>query len=149
MTQPVKTATIRRAVNACDLAQVEALMADIFDANDHLPLADRLWWLARLDGKPVAFAGLRIVDAGQTGFLSLCGVLKRHRGHGIQRRLIVVRERYAASVGCTAIATYTMNRNTASSNSLIRCGYRLYDPAWEWAGPDAMYFLKSLKRKVA
>jgi L-amino acid N-acyltransferase YncA len=66
------------------------------------------------------------------------------RGHGLQRRLIKVREQQAKRNGWRACITYTAPDNFASANSLIKAGYRLYGPSEVWAMPGALYWRKWL-----
>ena len=58
------------------------------------------WWLAFYEAKPVAFAGVipstRVRDAG---YFSRVGVLKKHCGHGLQRRLMRAMELRARGNG--------------------------------------------------
>lgn len=102
-------------------------------------------WLA-LDGeRVVGFGVLRPVrsDPGY-GYLARAGVIPEYRGQGLQRRLIRARERGARKMGMTTLVTDTSRANLASSNSLIREGYKLYNPARKWAFSDGNYWLKRL-----
>lgn len=104
------------------------------------------WWVAYEGDHPAGFAGLyeSSSDVG-TGYLCRAGVLPAFRGRGLQRKLIATRERKAKSLGLTALCTDTIPGNPASSNNLIACGFRMYTPAYDWAGPDACYWRKTLK----
>lgn len=103
------------------------------------------WWLAYSASKePVAFAG--IVPAfsfDNGGYLVRSGVLPSHRGHGLQKRLLKVREQKAKRNGWNIVVTDT-TYNLASSNSLISCGYRLFKPARPWAFPESLYWRKAV-----
>jgi GNAT superfamily N-acetyltransferase len=94
---------------------------------------DSEWWVVRDSfGEPVAFAGLYTpawllgVENVPDGVLVRSGVLKDHRGAGLQRRLIRARLAYARSVGCPLATTYTSTQNVASMRALISCGFRPY-----------------------
>lgn len=56
------------------------------------------------------------------------GVLPEARGHGLQRRLLRARERYAKSNGYKGCLTYTANWNTPSLLNILQSGYTIYDP---------------------
>lgn len=98
------------------------------------------WWLA-FDGKePVAFAGLSPSSQWHaTGYLCRAGVLESHRGKGLQKRLIQVRAAHARRLGWQWLVTDT-RRNPASANSLIACGFRMYEPSNPWSFRDAVYW---------
>jgi len=103
------------------------------------------WWWIVYDGiKPVAFAGLTPYPANKTMFLSRCGVLKSHRGMGLQRKLIKKREELSIKEGYKRIITYTSYDNISSANNLISCGYRLYTPKWVWGFKDSYYFCRHI-----
>lgn len=85
------------------------------------------WWLALEDSEPVGFGGLRLLN-GSTGFLCRAGVIPARRGHGLHKRLIVARIRYARRLGLSSLVTYTGDYNVPSTNALIRCGFRHYKP---------------------
>lgn len=102
------------------------------------------WWIAYKGDAPVAFAGLKLSKTTPgTGYLHRSGVLTKHRGFGLQVRLIRVRETKARSLGQKRMVTDTTD-NIASANSLMRAGYRLFRPAGRWAYVDSLYWEKSL-----
>lgn len=103
------------------------------------------WWLVTHDGQPVAFALLVPSSYGPgVGYLKRAGVVSDHRGHGLQRRLIRVRELRARRNGWHLIVTDT-TENPASANTLIACGYRLFEPEVRWAWPHSLYWKKELE----
>lgn len=101
------------------------------------------WWIAYDGELPVGYAGVvqsvRWVDAG---YLCRAGVIRSHRGNGLQKRLIRVREKRARMLGWNWLITDTAAWNVASSNSLIRCGYRLFKPSHPWGVEGALYWRK-------
>lgn len=102
------------------------------------------WWLAYDSDAPVAFAALVPAQgAPETGYLKRCGVLVSHRGLGLQRRLVRVREARARRLGWKRMVTDTTD-NICSTNNLIRCGYRLFTPEVKWAWPESLYWEKQL-----
>lgn len=112
------------------------------------PLSDyHMWWAGRTsNGQLVAYCGLRIywLEDEKRGFLSRAGVAESHRGQGLQRRMIQLRERKARAEQVSRLVTYTAADNLASANNLIRCGYLLYTPSCEWGVKGALYFYKLL-----
>lgn len=104
------------------------------------------WWLIFPMGQsePAAFAGCVPSSLG-TGYAyhKRAGVMPIHRGHGLQRRLISIRERWARREGFHTIVTDTC-ANTPSANNLIRAGYELFDPKSPWGLKGGLYFRKSL-----
>lgn len=102
------------------------------------------WWLTYHEGEPVAFCGmLPSQQWKKTGYLYRVGVLKDHRGKGLQQRLIAVRERYARQLGWTHTVSDT-NENIPSANSLIRRGYIMYEPKLAYGLSTAIYWKKTL-----
>lgn len=111
-------------------------------------LSDTHLWIARSDGCPVAFASLTVYpDVPETAFLSLSGVIPSARGQGLQRKLIVKREAMCKKLGITRIISYASYDNIPSANNLIKCGYLLYEPTWEWGVKGSYYFQKKLEVK--
>lgn len=96
-------------------------------------------------GQIIAYTALEIWTGG-VGFLARSWVHPRHRGHGIQRRLIRVRERYAKRAGFKKLVSYTSNDNCPSANSLIRCGYKTYTPQEAWGLDGCTYWFKVFRR---
>jgi GNAT superfamily N-acetyltransferase len=103
---------------------------------------DGHWWLAFHEGEPVAFAGVipstRVRNAG---YFSRVGVLRKHCGNGLQRRLMRAMELRARSNGWNCVVSDTTD-NVASANNFIRSGYSLYEPQYPWAWPNTLYWRK-------
>jgi GNAT superfamily N-acetyltransferase len=104
------------------------------------------WWMAYDSlGLPCAFAGLvSSVRWTDTGYLCRAGVLPSHRGHGLQKKLIRARVRQAKALGWSWLITDT-HENPASSNSLIACGFKLFEPSNPWGLKEALYWRLKLK----
>jgi GNAT superfamily N-acetyltransferase len=108
------------------------------------PSVKGIWWIAYYKGEPVAFAALNASYRWEkTGYLMRAGVLLEHQGRGLQRRLIKVRERKARQLGWEYMLSDT-HYNPASANNLIKCGYRIYEPATTWAFKASCYWRKKL-----
>src|ERR1700730_1485349 len=63
------------------------------------------WWLVGIDWEdPVAFAGMVPMEPfPNIGYLKRAYVLPAHRGHGLQRKLLAVREAKARELGWTLL----------------------------------------------
>ena len=103
------------------------------------------WWIAYDEQLlPVGFAGLvRSYSFSDCGYLCRAGVLKEHRGKGIQKKLIRVRETQAKKLGWNWLISDTTD-NHPSSNSLISCGFKLYDPSNPLGYKHTLYWRKRL-----
>lgn len=101
---------------------------------------NRDWWIIKnTRGKIIAYCG-SIYTHGFVIF-NRAWVDRKHRGKGIQKRLIKIRLKSAAKYGSTTI-TYTTMDNYPSANNLIACGFRLYFPEYAYAGKNVLYFRK-------
>jgi GNAT superfamily N-acetyltransferase len=111
------------------------------------------WWLVydkaawarwAMPCSPIAFCGLTeaLATPGH-GYLKRAGVLHAYRGQGLQRKLITVRERKARKLGLTTMLTDTTD-NPPSANSLIRAGYKIFEPQYRWAFKHSIYWRKDL-----
>lgn len=102
------------------------------------------WWLAYYDKEPIGFAGITPSVLGfNCGYLKRSGVLRTHRGQGLQRKLIRVREARAKRNGWTRIITDTTD-NPASANNLYAAGYKMFTPKHCWALPTSLYWTKTI-----
>jgi GNAT superfamily N-acetyltransferase len=111
------------------------------------PAPDTEWWVARsCSGGVVAYAGARCPPEWPgVCFLSRCGVERVARGQRLQLRLVRARVAWARRRGCHTVVTYTID-NPASSNTLIRAGFRCYTPRVAFGGVGAVYWRKPLRR---
>ncbi|MFI4971128.1 MAG: GNAT family N-acetyltransferase [Hyphomicrobiales bacterium] len=105
------------------------------------------WWLAFAidEGREIAgFCGLtQTYGDPSIGYLKRAGVRLQHRGQGLQRRFVRVREARARKLGMRDLVTDTSD-NPSSANNLIACGYRIYRPPSPWGFPHTIYWTKSL-----
>jgi RimJ/RimL family protein N-acetyltransferase len=129
-------------------AEIMRLDKILFSEDQAVDPSGGWWWLIRHNGKPVAFGGLRGCRHPSNkglAYMIRSGVLSKHRGKGLQKKLIKARIAMAKRQGYKEIVTYVLDWNLASANSLIACGFRLYHPQEKYAGSKAFYFRKSLK----
>lgn len=125
----------------------EVLKLDVKLFNDEwFPEFDKnLCWLVRNYNlkNPVGYACGRGLTDG-IFYLSRAGVLNRHRGKGLHKRLIAAREVYARKAGYKVIITYVAKHNVSSWVTLVKRGYEVYQPEYCYAGKNFLYFRKGL-----
>lgn len=102
---------------------------------------NRDWWVSVDKGRIVAYCGC-LYSEGVCIFVR-AWVHKSYRGHGLHRKMIEARLR-SAKESCRVAITYTTTDNYPSANNLIKHGFRLYGPAFAYAGKDVLYFKKTL-----
>lgn len=124
---------------------VSELEARCFPDDARYPLAGASWWLATgPDGTASGFAGAKLWELDGYVYLARAGVLPGARGQGLQKRFIRARVRWARKQGALGCYTYTI-ANPASTNSLISCGFRAFEPSYRWGGNNATYWIKRFK----
>ena len=102
------------------------------------------WWIATDAGGDIGFAGLtRTVSWTDCGYLCRAGVVPNARGQGLQKKLINVRIRQAKAFGWKWLVTDT-RFNPASANSLIACGFKMFEPTKPWGCKDTLYWRRKL-----
>jgi len=102
------------------------------------------WWIASKDGRDIGFAGLvRSVSWTDCGYLCRAGVVPSYRGQGLQKKFIYVRIRQAKALGWKWLISDT-TENPASANSLIRCGFKMFEPSKPWGFKNTLYWRKKL-----
>lgn len=104
------------------------------------------WWIAYDHNKsPVAFAGLwAALTTPGAGYLCRSGVLPSGRGHGLQRRLIKVREKEARRKRWTALLSDVDPGNAPSMNNLYACGFRAFTPSKPWMKDEPWVYLRKI-----
>ena len=103
------------------------------------------WWIATQDGVDCAFAGLVCSPWwSDCGYLIRCGVVPDMRGQGLQKKFIRVRIRQAKALGLRWLITSTFD-NPASANSLISCGFKMFDPTNPWMTKHTSYWRLKLE----
>ncbi|MCP3388246.1 GNAT family N-acetyltransferase [Bradyrhizobium sp. CCGB12] len=103
------------------------------------------WWLAYHEEDAVAFAGVvPSTHVRNSGYFCRVGVLQRHRGRGLQLRLMRAIEARGRRLGWNSIVSDTTD-NPASANNFIEAGYRLYEPEAPWAWSHTLYWRKWLR----
>ena len=107
------------------------------------PIGD--WWLVKADSRPAAFCVLwQSIKIDHAGYLARAGVLEKYRGHGLQKRMIRLREREARRRHWKVLVSDSNRGNVASGNSLISCGYRMWNPPVAWGNENSIYWRREL-----
>ena len=91
----------------------------------------------------IGFCSVRVIDKSEA-FLSRSGSFKP--GLGIQRSTIRHRLKWIKRRGIRYAVTYAHPANYRSVANLIRSGFHLYSPAWQYAGKGYLYFIKDLHK---
>lgn len=99
------------------------------------------WWIVYTENnKAVGFAGMKQSHQfTDCVFFHRSGVADEHNGNGLQKRLIKARIRKARHMGFNWAVSDT-SRNPASSNSLINCGFKMYEPSKPWGWNHTNYW---------
>jgi hypothetical protein len=106
------------------------------------------WWLAYAADESRDIAGFCHLSPTEAqpetvAYLKRAGVLMPHRGQGLQRRFVHVRELLARKHSFRTIVSDTTD-NPSSANNLIKCGYRIYRPQEPWGFSHTIYWYKDL-----
>lgn len=124
------------------IAQVKKFDSKFFAGCVTEPYEATFWWYVidtEDNDKIIGYAGMRYLDDERFGYFSRAGILERHRGKGLHKRLIVERIKMARRLNGEGVITYVAPHNNASMNALISRGFRLYTPQRAWAGPEFLY----------
>jgi GNAT superfamily N-acetyltransferase len=132
-----------RKVDPEQYADVLLSMDEACFPGDKRPGLHGDWWLIEEGDVLKAYCALwPSVRQDGAGYLARAGVLPEARGLGLQRRMIRLRERAAKAKGWNLLFSDTSKENVASSNNMIRCGYKLWRPSDPWSFDDALYWRK-------
>ena len=128
-----------------DLAEVVNLNSIIFP-QDLLDVSENVsaWIIYNADKHAVGFCTASNLGHGIL-FLSRAGLLPEHTGNGLHRRSIRHRISYARRYRYSVIITYVRKDNWTSFCNLIREGFKLYEPEYDYAGKDFLYLMYELK----
>lgn len=112
------------------------LQKEILPADSPVEPSIGIWWIVYTENnKPIGFAGMKQSSQfTDCVFFHRAGILYEHTGKGLQKRLLQARIRKAKNMGFNWAVSDTTH-NPASSNSLINCGFKMYEPskAWGWS----------------
>jgi GNAT superfamily N-acetyltransferase len=103
------------------------------------------WWIATSNGVDCGFAGLVYSSRwSDCGYLIRAGVVPNYRGRGLQKKFIRVRIRQAKTLKMNWLITSTYD-NPASANSLISCGFKMFNPSQPWMARHTSYWRLKLE----
>jgi GNAT superfamily N-acetyltransferase len=126
----------RTAPTIDDQRWIRWMDGEVFPTDYPVTFVGSHWFIGWDGDRPICYAAWRphypMATAGelhwreQQGFLYRAGVMPEARGHGLQRKLIEVREEDMRAHGIKIAVSYTDPTVAASMRSLIACGYRPY-----------------------
>lgn len=136
-----------RLQQSSDFESILKLDRRIFPADDPFEINELgAYWILHHRGRKVGFCALHpLVREPSVCFLARAGVLKTHQGKGMQKRMISTRVSYAKVQDFSHVLTYASLDNYPSLTNLIKSNFKLYDPAYKWAGRDVMYFIQDIR----
>jgi GNAT superfamily N-acetyltransferase len=123
--------------------EIARMDAYCFPYDEAPELDNGFWWIAWKGRTAVGYAGMKLQGWGMV-YLCRAGVMRAHRGNGLQRDLLRARCAHARRLEMKHAITDTTTTNLASANNLIRSGFVLYRPEYQWATDEALYWWKNL-----
>lgn len=131
---------------AAEINSFNGLFPDAFEALKPRHLRDGYWWLVHDAGRVVGFAGMVPFEPfPKVGYLKRAAILADYRGHGLQGKLMGLREERARSLtNWTCLISECAVGNVASANNFIRAGYRLVEVERPWE-KDTLFWKKELR----
>jgi predicted GNAT family acetyltransferase len=117
------------------------LQAIVLDGSPIAKPSIGYWWIVYTEeDEAVGFAAMKQSSQfTDCVYLNRCGILSKHRGKGLQKRLVKVRLQKAKCMGFNWAVTDT-TFNPASANSLINCGFKMYEPSKPWSWTYSSYW---------
>lgn len=122
---------------------LKKLHDQIFPADIWCGLESTVAWVVWYDKQPIGFC-LMDITSDEFGYYTRAGILKKHWGNGLHKRMILVREKFARQFGYKRIVTYTLTNNIQSIANLQKRGYLIYEPKRKYAGENFLYWEKHL-----
>lgn len=109
-------------------------------------LCQGYWWFTYGRAGAVAFAGMvPFVPFPRVGYFKRAYVEPAHRGHGLQRALMDVREARARALDWTMLVSECARSNVASAHNFAAAGFEQFEPEQRWGAPDSIYWQKDLR----
>lgn len=133
----------KRNTKAIDIAK--EMDTQHFPGCEVYGLEEQYIWLVYYAQKHiVGYASMKYLPVDKCGYFSRAAIKREHRRRGLHSRLIRARINLARKLKWKGVLTYTAVDNIASVNSLVSLGFRLYIPAYRWAGKEFLYFMRAL-----
>jgi len=117
------------------------LQSEILDGTKPAKINIGYWWIVYTEtNKAVGFAAMKQSSQfSDCVFLHRSGISDEHTGNGLQKRLIKARLNKAKHMGFNwAVSDTTLNPQ--STNSLINCGFKMYQPSKPWGWKHTCYW---------
>jgi len=131
--------------NASTLSRFNAMCPETFPPLEPRHFTNGLWWLALLDAEPIGFAGMVPFEPfDRVGYFKRCYIMPGHHGHGLQLRLMAVRELRARQLGWSLLVSECGPDNQFSARNFMRAGFERCDPEQRWGAPHSLYWRKTL-----
>lgn len=131
--------------NADLLDSLNALEPEIFPALETRHYENGYWWIAYLKDEPVAFSGLVPFEPFPlVGYYKRCFVMPDHYGHGIQFRMMVVRELKARQLGWKMLVSECGENNHFSASNFRKAMFERMMPEQKWGAAGSIYWVKVL-----
>lgn len=130
---------------AATLRRFNSLAPEVFPPLSEHHLSDGYWWLVYHgdESEPVAFAGMVSFEPFNVGYLKRCYVLPDHVGHGLQLRLMFVREVKARDL-CYDQIVSECAADSHSIPNFRRAGFEQIDPEQKWGAAGSVFWRKVL-----
>ena len=101
------------------------------------------FWLYYDGRKSVGFCCLKDIGYG-LAYLYRAGVEEEYENRGLHKKMIKSRVAWARKNNFKEVITYVHYENPLSLRNLIKCGFEVYIPEWNYAGDYFIYLKKSL-----
>jgi hypothetical protein len=134
--------------NADAIHLFNTMRPDLFKPLRDYHIRNGYWWFVFYGDDAIGFAGLISFEPfPDKGYMLRSLVMEQHRGHGLHRKLIRIREIKCRDLDFTQVVSECRADNTYSADNFARAGYRPCQPLRPWAQPDdgpTIYWVKDL-----
>ncbi len=133
-------------LNAKLLDRLNALAPEIFPPLDPRHYSNGFWWICYHKEEPVAFAGMVPFEPfADVGYFKRCLITSAdHYGHGIQYRMMMVRNLKAQQLKWKMLVSECGANNHFSASNFRKAGFEMIDPEQKWGAPGSIYWRKVL-----
>ncbi len=130
-------------LNADLLDSMNALAPEIFPPLEARHYENGYWWIAYHKDVAVAFCGLVPFEPfAKIGYYKRCFVMPDHYGHGLQFRMMMVRELKARQLKWEMLVSECGENNHFSASNFRKSGFDRIEPEQRWGAPGSIYWAK-------
>lgn len=122
---------------------IKELHKKIFPQDEFYEHKNNIFWVLKHSKKPIGFCIATDIGSNIV-FFSRAGLLNCATGKGLHLKMIKNRLVWAQKQGFERAITYVDIDNVPSARNLLKCGFELYRPDWDYVGRNYNYFMKSL-----